>query len=204
MAPVNIVLRAMFDEYLVKAAVEAGAAFLCHTSAVIGERRSLLRTIECREPQHGAFEISTQLVVAADGLSRSSLSRQSSMSDKAAAESHIGIGAIVVEDEGWLNEAGITPGIVQMAVGRQGYVGLARSTAGQLHVAAAVAPALVAQESTLSAVVANILAESGQFTWADRSRVAWPDAKWSGTPRLSHRLRCVAAHGIFVVGDSAG
>ncbi|WP_254510257.1 NAD(P)/FAD-dependent oxidoreductase [Anatilimnocola floriformis] len=204
MAPVSIVSRATFDEYLVNAAVTAGAAFLCQTSAVIGERQAASRTIECREPQHGSFEIASKLVVAADGLSHSSLSRLHNLPDKVADVSHIGIGAIIHEDEAWLNEAGLAPGIVQMAVGRQGYVGLARSTAGQLHVAAAVAPALLAQESALNAVVANILTESGQLTWAERSRVTWCAANWSGTPRLSHRMHCVAADGVFVVGDSAG
>lgn len=203
MARVSVLSREILDNFLVNAAIEAGAAFLAHTSATIDSEPGCIRRIECRHPQAGSFALRARIVIAADGLAHSSLSRLPGMSDCVAPASHIGLGTIIHEQETWLESAGLQCQTVQMALGDQGYVGLARSTAGQLHVAAAVAPGLVLDHGSIPEVIAAVLAEAGEPDWAARARGPWRSASWCGTPRLTHRLRCVARNGVFAVGDSA-
>jgi flavin-dependent dehydrogenase len=203
MAKVSVVSRRTLDAFLVDAAIDAGSAFLGQTSATVGSLQDRWRFIHCRDPQTGSFAVRAKIVIAAGGLSQSSLSSLPAMTDRVAPASHLGLGAVVSEEPVWLDAVGMQSGIVQMALGRQGYVGIARSMAGELHVAAAVRPGTIAENRSIPEVIAAILIEAGEPDWAARARTHWQSAGWCGTPRLTHRLNCVARDGVFAIGDSA-
>ena len=188
----RVVDRAVFDDGLVKAANQAGATFLDGVQACVEPQMSAGgRTVTLTWPAARA-RVEARVVIAADGLARSSLKRLADFRTVTAAHSRIGVGA-TLPHAGLLARDEIT-----MVVGRHGYVGLAVSGQDQVNVAAALDPVAIAR-SSVGDVVVDTLHAASLGIGADWSTVAW-----HGTPPLTSRPVRVADERLFVIGDASG
>jgi flavin-dependent dehydrogenase len=188
----RVVDRAEFDHALVQAAMRAGVTFLDGVQACV-ERKATAgsRTVTlARQREHAQIE--ARVVIAADGLGRSSLKRLPDFGSVTADHSRIGAGAMF-SHTGLLTRDEIT-----MVVGRQGYVGLAALGGDKLNVAAALDPAAVARKS-VGEVIFDLLHSAGFDT-----DTVWSTVAWHGTPPLTSRPGRVAAERVLVVGDASG
>ncbi len=200
--PVSIISRGNFDAFLVREAIAAGAHFLPNTVVSVGDCNEGRRSVSCRHPHEERFDLEADFVIAADGLAHSSLSRMAGMHDRVALASRVGLGTIIADEDEWFSNIGMRRNAIQMVIGRQGYVGLACSQPGQLHVAAAISCGNPGERKRPSMVIADIFEDAGKPAWAERAR-QWADSNWCGTPPLTHRLQRVSADRLFVIGDAA-
>jgi flavin-dependent dehydrogenase len=190
--------RESFDAALIRAAVEAGAAFLPDTRAILlkkdaqspgcaASRRILLQQGE----KHA--EVSARVVLAADGLAGQFLARTATAAP-AEAGARIGAGTTTTDAPDFYQ-----PGVVYMTCGAGGYTGMVRLEDGRLDAAAAFDASEVRGAGGLGAAAVRLLLEAG---WPIPDRLA--DLPWRGTPPLTRQARQVAAERLFVVGDAAG
>lgn len=189
--PGAVVSRAALDAALVRAATGAGAEFLPGAPARLCAAEPLLRRLDV-QIAGVRFPLRARVVVAADGLGGSLLRGEPGCEVVAGSDGRVGVGAICADN------AGCEPGVVSMACGPGGYVGLVRIEDGRLAVAAALDPEFIRERRGAPGAVLSLLR-------AER----WPApldldaAVWRGTPRLTQRRR-PAAERVFVVGDAAG
>ena len=173
------VSRRTLDELLVKAATESGASFCSETSAkVINDDAVDFRRVQLTSPSGQTREVKARNVIAADGLGQSSLSDLPELANHIESGSRIGLGAIIDDRSEFYG-----PRVLMMAVGREGYVGLARVEHGKLNVAAAINSAAMKAQGPMAAV-ASIL---------QCCRLPVPEslavAKWTGTLPLTRTSR---------------
>jgi flavin-dependent dehydrogenase len=185
--------REVFDAALVRAAIEAGAAFLPSTFASLGEDRRMDRRVILRQAERRQ-EVTTRLVLAAVGLDGQALRGETSFA--AAVQKGSRIGAGVVADRA---PAVYRAGTIYMACGTGGYLGLVRREDGRLNLAAAFDVTLVKQSGGPGCAAATILDQVGWPPVPDLSELAW-----RGTPGLTRRPRRLAGERILVLGDAAG
>ena len=185
--------REVFDACLIAAACETGAKFLPETRAMVGSIQSEYRTVSL---QHNAAHatVLARVVLTADGLHHSSLSQQTDHRPQAHPKARLGAGCLLDE-----TPADYLPGVIYMAVGSGGYVGLTCVEQGRLNVAAALDASLVQRCGTLAQAADCVMAEAG-FP----RLLSLHDAKWQGTPPLTRRTGCLADERLFVLGDAAG
>jgi menaquinone-9 beta-reductase len=182
--------REAFDAALVREAIAAGAAFLPETRASGSSIDAEGRRVECRAAS-GDRAVQAAIVVAADGLSGRSLVKERAVVRRG---SRIGAGAIAA-----VAPCFFEPGVVYMACGDRGYVGLVRLEDGRLDVAAALDPAEVRRCGGPGQAAALVLARTG-----------WPAIEgltalsWRGTPPLTRFRRRLGAERLFIAGDAAG
>ena len=158
------VSRAVLDAGLVHAAIAAGADFLPETTALVEpegcDDDDAARRVELRgqrqDPEGHGVDVASRVVLAADGLAGASVQRLPQMECHVSPASRIGLGAIVGDAP-----PSFAPGVVYMAVGKHGYVGLVRIEQGALNVAAAVDAQLVKQSGGPGRAVAALIAEAG-------------------------------------------
>lgn len=136
----------------------------------------------------------TRIVIAANGLAQGLLRKINDRPAAPKANSLIGAGATL---ESPISD--FKHGVIYMACGAAGYVGLVRLEDGKLNVAAALDAARVRAEGGLHQTAHSIITDAG---------FAWPDGldavQWRGTPPLTSRASNVSGHRYFVLGDAAG
>lgn len=201
--------RGAFDTALVEAARAEGVFFVSGAGArlegVTPEGAQLRVGLE-----GGAQEVTARVVVAADGLRSGILARCGGAGrggDGGAARGggrgapptgsqsgKVGLGAVFAEAD-----PGYTAGVIHMAVGAEGYVGLVRTEDGHLNVGAAVRAAAVGRGRPPAEVVAAILREA-----SFPSLEGEPVEGWRGTPGLDYHPRMPGGERVFAVGDAAG
>lgn len=142
----------------------------------------------------GTEPINARIVVAATGLSGRSVSHLPGFTSRESQTSRIGVEATLDEFP-----EDYRPGVIFMAAGRRGYVGLTRVEDGRLNVAAAVDAAFVRDSGGPGAACLAILTESGFPASETMQR-----AEWRGTAKLTRSTTRQAAERLFVVGDAAG
>lgn len=196
-----VVDRATFDAALVDAAAAAGARFEDATRARLlpatrGEafRRATLEHDGVRSERRA------RVVIDASGLGPG---LESDGSERVAASSRIGFGWTCPEDA-----APLEPGVVEMAVGRDGYAGLVRLADGRLDLAAALDPRALRSMSAASGALRSASAASvvdALRREAGLGAIVGLDAlEQRGTPQLSRRPARVATARRLVLGDAAG
>ena len=212
--------RARLDQNLVDAAIRAGVAFHDGVSATVGETNGHERIVELKhatdaigsqpdrasdriakvptQPDARAFRlmnsVSAKVVLAADGLGHPSLSDVGEIRDRTVPSSRIGAGCEVTEFP-----AEYVPGVIHMAVGGGGYVGLVRVEEGALNIAGAFDARLVRDSGGPAQAAAGVLNQAG-FP----AIPAMAEAEWLGTPALTRSTTPVAAERLFVLGDASG
>ena len=184
--------REALDVALARAAVTAGAHFLPRTRAALGGVVDGGRTLLLHQGD-ATTETRAAVVVAADGLGGKLLARAGVA--EAPPDCGARLGAGVVLDQG---PAFYEPGIVFMACGAGGYVGLVRLEDGRLDLAAALDAAVV--RGGVGGAACRVLQAAGFPVPAGLAT-----APWRGTMPLTRRARRLAAlERIFIVGDAAG
>lgn len=187
--------RTTLDPILAQAAVDAGALFQEETTVSLG----VSGQDDCKVAleRHGEHcEISARIVVVAAGLAPQILANQMEFESIIQPNSKIGAGCII-------NEApeSYRSGVIYMAVGKAGYVGLVRVEGNQMDVAAAFDPQFMKMQESPGKAAQFVIQEAGfvPIPGLDSSR-----CKWLGTPALTRRTRSIASDRVFLLGDSAG
>ena len=190
----GVISRARLDTALVEAAQGCGARFLCGMQARWEKEDE--EGVQLRlEGQGGESKVRARLVVAADGLGSELLSSATGEVSRVREDSLIGAGVVLPAECSDAFEAGL----IHMAVGRWGYVGLARLEDGRLDVAMACGATDVRVSGGLGALAGRLLKEAG-----------WPlpqgilEARWRGTPRLTRRPRIRQTKRVVAMGDARG
>lgn len=189
------VSRFDFDARLVRAAVAAGADFLPETAADVrglcGACR--FRWTELQQASRDRLRARSRIVLAADGLGRTSTKQHSHFSHRITSRSRVGLGATIPNDD-----VDLPSGVISMSVARRGYVGMVRVPGNRIDVAAAVDPTRL-RELGPAETVHDILNQAG----VDTPRSLF-DADWRGTGLLTRQSSRVAAKRLLLVGDAAG
>jgi flavin-dependent dehydrogenase len=186
--------RLHFDAQLVQHAVRAGAAFLASATTLV---RGLadgcrFRTLLLQHDDQ-SVHARARIVIAADGLGRTSLKRHRAFAARVAAASRMGLGATLA---GALSD--VESGCVSMSVARNGYVGMVNVPGSGLNLAAAVDPNLVRQRGPAEAVRASLV-NAGITPPAGLEA-----AEWRGTGLLTRQTPRTSARRLLVLGDAAG
>ncbi len=176
--------RQVMDAELVRAAECAGATVRTGVKMKLGELRS-----DGWELIAGGEALSARLVIDATGLNG-----QLTASDTAvSATSRIGAGTLIDA------AASYPAGVIHMATGGGGYVGLVRVEDGRLDVAAAFDPQFVKVSGGLGVAAERVVCASGLPPLPELA-----GADWKGTPPLTRTPRAVAGPRWFAVGDATG
>lgn len=191
------VSRSIFDAALAGAAAGAGATFLDGVSAEVAERPTGLagpRVVNLSSPDGSVCSVSGRVIVAADGLGHPALHRLPEFQCSVVSGSRIGAGT-VIED----TASQFPPGVIHMAVGREGYVGLVRVGCGSLNIACAINPEFLRLCGGPAKGTEQILIKAG-FPVPEQLTAA----AWQGTVPLSRRTARPAGWRILLIGDATG
>ncbi len=196
--PAGVALsREAFDNALAEAAAAAGATVLQETTARLlpleeEESGTPVRSVELSQAGQ-RITISAAVVVAADGLSGRLLEREPGFDWQVEPRSRLGAGVVLEDAPPAYND-----GVIYMACGNAGYVGLVRLEDGRLDVAAALDRDAIRTAGNPAGAAAQVLAQAGL------PPIETPPGAWRGTPSLTRRRAQIAGNRVFVVGDAAG
>lgn len=187
--------RAALDQELAVVAVQRGASFLPQTAAtvVFDSENCETRTVQltCNQSPIKEIAIKTRMVIAADGLGHPSLRSLNEFGEIVSPSSRIGVGTTISNSADF-----IQPGVIHMAVGRHGYVGMVQVENGKLNVAAAIDSKAAKDSESLQTLINQILTEAGRPPFEE-------ECHWSGTLPLTRGTRRVASNRVFLIGDAA-
>ena len=192
----RVLSRSRLDLALLQAAKAAGATVLTGTRANLGAPAAGLEPWREVVLQLGSARrsVSAKVVLIAAGLTHRALGGEAEITTKFEPHSRMGAGCVLPEEA-----AALAPGVLQMAVGRGGYVGLVRVEGGEINLACAFDRALLQCRGGAAGVCQQILAEAG-FAPLPALEVA----AWQLTAALRRRTRPLAGHRLLLLGDAAG
>ncbi len=187
--------REKLDTLLVERAVNLGVAVITQTTASLGsEEPSRRRVALCRNDE--SVEVTAKTVVVSAGLAGRTMMQDDP--PLISSHSYVGVGCVLHACEVAESCQEYEPGVIHMASGAEGYVGLTRVENQQLNIAAALAPSALRQASP-GEVCRNLLKTAGMGELSLQST-----ANWTGTlPLTGWRQRTSAPRTLFV-GDAAG
>lgn len=190
--------RETFDAALVLAAIQSGAAFLPATQASLPHdaRSNTPASSRWVELRHGqtSERVAARVVLAADGLGGKLAARGGVAETVTAPRARIGMGVVAGAAPSFY-----TSGVIFMACGRWGYLGLVRLEDGRLDLAAAFDPGWIRACGGPGTAAVELLAEVG---WPEVTDLA--DLNWRGTAALTRHAGHLAAERLFLLGDAAG
>ena len=187
--------RSSLDSSLAKAAMDQGAHFRTGARAKLGHLERDRRVLEV-SAEGEQKEVSARVVIAADGLG-SGVMAQAGVPARVPSSARrrvVGLGGVFPP-----SNPHFEPGVIHMAVGAEGYVGLVRVEDGSLNVAAALNPAALRQAESPGALVNSLLENGGWPALPDP-----PGMGWKGTPELTRQPERPGAERLFAIGDAAG
>ena len=192
----RVLSRARLDQALVEAAEAVGATVLTGTRAVLAPAGAGLDPHREVVLQNGTARrrVSAKVVLIAAGLTHRCLDGEAEITSSIDPKSRVGAGCVLPA-----GAAGLAPGVLQMAVGRGGYVGLVRVEGGEINLACAFDPSLLRSSGGASGACQSILKEAGFV-----SPPGLDGAAWQLTAALSRRTRPLAGHRLLLLGDAAG
>lgn len=176
--------RETFDTALVDEAAQAGAVVRTNVKVKLGE----LGPDGWELAVDGGFE-QAKVVIDATGLNGQLTATDTAVS----VGSRIGAGTVVNAP------ASYPAGVIHMATGGGGYVGLVRVEDGRLDVAAAFDPEFVRECGGLGIAAERMVNASGLPPLLELRH-----ADWKGTPPLTRTPRAVAGPRWFAIGDATG
>lgn len=192
LAPGRAVERAAFDAALVRDAVEAGACFMPSTAATIIEPGHVLLEQRHTDRPKAPFRVAPELVIVATGLQGVGID----LNDQPRTGSRIGVGAVVKVSA---VDVDVEPGVIAMACGGAGYVGMTPLADHRLDIAAALTPSAVRAAGGVAGALRQTLADAGVESGGDLAGL-----KWQGTPALTRRVARPWGERLLAVGDAAG
>jgi flavin-dependent dehydrogenase len=193
----HAVSRFAMDRVLTESAVAAGVEYLCDTAVTIDDADPAAPTRSVSDSDGVRFQAS--VVVAASGLACQSLSDQPQEKVLVESDSRIGLGAHWLQDSDIHSaQRRLDEGVIYMAVGRTGYVGMVLTEGGIVNLAAAVDRSAV-RASSPAGVCDELLKSCG---WDHRSALS--QAVFRGTVALTRRRPTAGGHRLFFAGDATG
>ena len=187
--------RTSLDSALIESAINQGARFIPGVRARLGNLKSDGRMVTVHS-RRGQATVTARIVIAADGLG-SGLMGQAGVPATVSSSPRrrlIGLGG-VISSPALQFEAGV----IHMAVGEEGYVGIVRVEDGSLNVAAALDKDALKSGDSPAVLVQSILQAGG---WPHLPEP--PPGGWKGTPELTRTPPSAGAERILAVGDAAG
>lgn len=176
--------REAFDAALIREAERAGAAVRTGVKVRLGEVDGDGWVLFA-----GNAPLRAKVVIDATGLNG-----QLTQTDTAVSPgSRIGAGTVVD------SSPGCPAGVIHMATGGGGYVGMVRVEDGRLDVAAAFDPGFVKECCGLGPAAERVVRSSGLPPLPELAA-----ADWKGTPPLTRTPRAVGGPRWFAVGDATG
>ena len=184
--------REALDGALVEEAIRTGVSFLPEATASLDELEENCRRLLL---SHGGKQLSVKarVVLAADGLGGRLLEAQPYLRNQTAPFSRIGVGAVADTAPDFYQ-----PGVISMACGKGGYVGLVRLEDMRLDIAAALDPPFVREASGPHEAVRRILRQAGL-----PEIKGLEELRWRGTPPLTRSRSRLVAERLLVIGDAA-
>ena len=192
----RVLSRSRLDQALLEAAVAAGATVLTGTRAVLGTAATGLEPDREVVLQKGTERrsIRAKVVLIAAGLCHRAIDDEAGFSTSIEPRSRMGAGCVLPGEA-----AALPPGVLQMAVGRSGYVGLVRVESGEINLACAFDRPMLRSGGGAALVCQKILAEAGFAPLPGLK-----EAAWQLTAALSRRTIPLAGHRLLLLGDAAG
>jgi len=187
--------RTSLDLALVERAESQGTQFQSGVRAKLGPLLSDRRVLKVSKGKE-EVEVSARVVIAADGLNSGLLSQAGlpSRTFPSGGRPVIGLGGVFSSPPSQMEA-----GVIHMAVGEDGYVGMVRVEDGSLNVAAALNPQALKDAESPDALVNKIVQGGG---WP--GFMGPPDFGWKGTPELTRRPPRPGAERLLAVGDASG
>jgi len=189
--------RTALDGALIESAQAAGAEFRDGVSVKV--QRFGRDADEGHTVAFGDGEtVRARCVVVADGLGGSSLSAVAGYEVNAQPASRVGLGGVTSEP---IAHHRVPHGTIEMACGRDGYLGVVELEDGRLDFAAAIDAAAIKAAGGLAGAAERLVRQAGL------EPSAWPldrVERWRATATLTRRRERLAGPGVFVVGDAAG
>ena len=183
--------RAQLDHTLVRQAESVGVQFLSPATAKLAECHPEGRYVDV-VANHKKIQYTAKAVVIASGLGNRVANAYPQFQQSTAPNSRVGVEAIF---ETFPDD--YRAGVLSMAVGNRGYVGLTHIGNQRLHVAAAVDRSTL-QKLGPGATVDSLMRQSGA------PMLTQTDVTWKGTPPLTAAADSIAEDRVFLVGDAAG
>ena len=192
----RVLSRSRLDQALLEAAVAVGATVLTGTRAVLGAAATGLEPDREVVLQKGTarWSVRAKVVLIAAGLSHRAIDKEAEISTSIQPHSRIGAGCVLPGEA-----AELAPGVLQMAVGHGGYVGLVRVESGEINLACAFDRPMLRSGGGAALVCQKILAEAGFAPLPGLK-----EAAWQLTAALSRRTIPLAGHRLLLLGDAAG
>ena len=192
----RVLSRSRLDQALLEAAVAVGATVLTGTRAVLGAAATGLEPDREVVLQKGTarWSVSAKVVLIAAGLSHRAIDNEAEISTSIEPHSRIGAGCVLPGEA-----AELPPGVLQMAVGHGGYVGLVRVESGEINLACAFDRRILGSGGGAALLCQKILAEAGFATLPGLKESAW-----QLTAALSRHTIPLAGHRLLLLGDAAG
>ena len=192
----RVLSRSRLDQALLEAAVAVGATVLTGTRAVLGAAATGLEPDREVVLQKGTarWSVSAKVVLIAAGLSHRTIDNEAEISTSIQPHSRIGAGCVLPGEA-----AELAPGVLQMAVGQGGYVGLVRVESGEINLACAFDRPMLGSVGGAALLCQKILADAGFATLPGLK-----EAAWQLTAALSRRTTPLAVHRLLLLGDAAG
>ncbi len=184
-----VIDRSVLDAAMVEAGKQGGVKFLARVTATLGESEKRCRTVVLRAGA-STRTIRSKVVVLATGLG-GHRGAENQLQQTPQGRSRVGIEGLIQN-----LDLGVGDETIQMAIGRDGYVGLTKISERETHLAAAVDRTAL-REFGPQAAVQRILLESGV------NRRLGEKVTWRGTPALTTRAKRLGAPRVFLVGDAA-
>lgn len=192
----RVLSRSRLDQALLEAAVAVGATVMTGTRAVLGAAATGLEPDREVVLQKGTarWSVRAKVVLIAAGLSHRAIDKEAEISISIQPHSRIGAGCVLPGEA-----AELAPGVLQMAVGQGGYVGLVRVESGEINLACAFDRPMLGSVGGAALLCQKILAEAGFATLPGLKESAW-----QLTAALSRRTIPLAGHRLLLLGDAAG
>lgn len=185
--------RERFDYLLAVKAKEAGVYFLDGAHAILEPESDEYREIQIEQSGVSAH-IQARIVLVADGIGGNSLQRIPESKPVIASKSRFGLGAVLDEGPSFYK-----PGVIYMAVEKQGYAGVVRLEDGRFNIAAALDTWKQNEGFNGPAEAVKMIFSNAGFP--EFSQLKNSDCR--GTPLLTRRRKIIAGRRFFVIGDAA-
>jgi flavin-dependent dehydrogenase len=140
------------------------------------------------------WSVRAKVVLIAAGLSHRAIDKEAEISTSIQPHSRIGAGCVLPGEA-----AELAPGVLQMAVGQGGYVGLVRVESGEINLACAFDRPMLGSVGGAALLCQKILAEAGFATLPGLKESAW-----QLTAALSRRTIPLTGPRLLLLGDAAG
>jgi len=187
------ICRATFDAVLVEVAIAAGVDFLPGVIAELQPATDDLRPVRLRTSTE-SHSVAAPVVLAASGLGGTLFTHAPEFTHHVSPASRVGAGTCLPAADGPYPE-----GTIHMAVAPGGYVGITRTLAGELTVAAAFDVPVLRRAGSPALAAEQCLERAGLPPIAGLSA-----ATWRGTPPLTCHTTPLAAGRVLLLGDAAG